>query len=104
MKIRDTDFEESKIVEPLAEFETGNLVACGPSEPAAEEMVFIDNLELGLHRIAATDADGVLDLKKVLGDIHGAVNLKIHLASDNARIFKYVYESGHRFSHYSGRK
>ena len=96
--------EDSKIIEPLAEFETGNMVACGPLEPAAEEMVVIDNLKLGLHRIASTDADGVLDLKKVLGDIHGAVNLKIHLASDNAKIFKYVYESGQQFSHYSGRK
>ncbi|MDA3895826.1 MAG: hypothetical protein PF482_06750 [Desulfobacteraceae bacterium] len=39
--------EVNKVVEPLAEFETGNLFACGSSEPAAEEMVVIDNLKLG---------------------------------------------------------
>jgi len=92
--------EDSKVIEPLAAFETGNLVACGPLEPAAEEMVILENQGLGLHRIASTDTDGVLDLSKVLIDIHGSVYLKIYLASDNAKIYKFVYEGGQQFSHY----
>lgn len=86
--------EDSKIIEPLAKFETGHLVACGPLEPVAEETVILENQGLMLHRIASTDANGVLDLAKVLADIHGTVNLRIHLASDTSRTYRYVYESG----------
>jgi len=92
--------EDSKVIEPLAAFETGNLVACSPLEPAAEEMLILENQGLGLHRIASTDANGVLDLAKVLVDIHGTVNLKIHLTSDNDKTYKFVYEAGQQFSHY----
>ncbi len=96
--------EDSKKIEPLAEYETGNLVACGKAEPAANESLYIDNKQLGLHRIVSTDASGVLDLEKVLYDISGAVYLRIHLESKNTPAFKYLFEAGHRDSSYSEKK
>lgn len=95
--------EESKLEVPLAEFETGKLLAGGPLEPAADEVVFIDNQQAGLHRIATTDASGVVDLDKVLVDIPGSMNLKIHLASNASRSFRYLYEPSNSYSHFSGR-
>ena len=87
-----TIVEDSKKIEPLAEYDTGKLVVCGPVEPAADEVVVINNPKTGMQRIATTDSSGVIDLDQILSDLKDTAFLKIHLKSDPGRTFDYFYK------------
>ncbi len=86
--------EESRIVTPLAKYETGKFVACGEKEPAANEMLVIEDKQRTFHKQAQTDANGNLDLSQVLADENRVLNLSIRLASDQTKAVSFIYEPG----------
>lgn len=83
--------ENSKAIYPLAEYETGNVVACGVERPAANEGIIIENQQRKLYRKAYTDENGAVDLQAVLKDVNGVVKVNIRLESDSALAFSYLY-------------
>lgn len=86
--------EKSRIVTPLAKYETGNFVVCGEKVPAGNEMLVIEDKQRTFHKQAQTDANGNLDLAKVLYDENRVLNLSIRLASDQTEAVSFIYEPG----------
>ncbi len=86
--------ENSRIVTPLAKYETGKFSVCGEREPATNEMLVIEDKQRTLHKQAATDANGNLDLDTVLADENRVLNLTISLASDQTRAVSFLYTPG----------
>ncbi len=85
--------DNSKKTEPLADIETGKVLACGAPEPAADVPLVIQNKKKNISLTAATDENGKLDLNSVLGDV-GPARLVIHLASNPDRAFICDYTGG----------
>ncbi len=86
--------EVSRIETPLAKYETGKVVVCGEKEPAANEMLVIEDKQRTFHKQAATDANGNLDLGQVLADENRVLNLSIRLASDQTEAVSFIYRPG----------
>ena len=83
--------ENSRIVTPLAKYETGKFVACGDQEPAANEMMVISDKAITFQKQVKTDADGRLDLDRVLADENRVLNLSIRLAADPIEAYSFIY-------------
>lgn len=81
----------SKKVTPLADYNTGKLMACGPMQPAANEKVIIENKGLNLYRTVRTDRNGVVNLDKILSGIGNNVNLSVRLANNHNVKFSCMY-------------
>ncbi|MBC2714409.1 MAG: hypothetical protein HF978_03785 [Desulfobacteraceae bacterium] len=84
----------SKIELPLAKYETANFLVCGEKEPAANEMLVIADKQRTFHKQAQTDANGNLDLAKILYDENRVLNLSIRLASDQTEAVSFIYRPG----------
>jgi hypothetical protein len=83
--------EVSRNVTPLAKYNTGKFVTCGKKEPAANEMLVIEDKQRTFHKQAATDTNGNLDLASVLYDEDRVLNLSIRLASDQTEAVSFIY-------------
>lgn len=86
--------ELSRTETPLAKYETGKVVVCGEKEPAANEMLVIQDKQRTFHKQAATDSNGNLDLSQVLADENRVLNLSIRRASDQTVAVSFIYEPG----------
>ena len=86
--------ELSRTETPLAKYETGKLVICGEKEPAANEMLIIEDKQRTFHKQAQTDANGKLDLDSVLHDENRVLNLTIRSASQMTKAVSFIYEPG----------
>lgn len=84
--------EASRIETPLAKYETGKYLVCGEKEPAAHEMLVIEDKQRTFHKQAQTDANGNMDLDTVLSDENRVLNLSIRLASDQTEAVSFIYE------------
>jgi len=85
--------EASEKVYPLDEQETGKLLTCGSIEPAAGEVLILENREQNIYRQVTTDKNGEIDLKKEMDDFDQAVNLTVRLQSDRAINFTVTYDA-----------
>ncbi len=85
--------EDSKKQYLLAEYDTGELLACGRPEPAAGEAFIIENSRHDIRRKGVTDNKGVLDLKSILRDLSGVTRITIYPESDPGVRFSYVLTS-----------
>lgn len=86
--------ESSREVTPLAEYETGKLLACGKPQPAADEALIIENPADKKYWAARTDQNGRIDLKRIIGGTpEGAMNLNVRLGSNPSVNFACVYEA-----------
>jgi hypothetical protein len=83
--------EYSEKITPVADYETGNLIAFGEEEPAAGIQLVIENREKGVHRIGVTDENGMLDLKNLLKDIAGPIPIEVRMVSDTQTAFCFTY-------------
>jgi hypothetical protein len=83
--------EDSRVVTPLAKYETGKYLACGEKEPAANEMMVIEDKQRTFRKQAQTDANGNLDLDELLFDENRVLNLSIRIASDPALKMSLIY-------------
>ena len=86
--------ELSRSETPLAKYDTGKVLACGEKEPAADEMLVIEDKQRTFHKQAATEAKGNLDLSQVLADENRVLNLSIRRASDQTVAVSFIYEPG----------
>ena len=84
--------EASRIETPLGKYENGKFVICGEKEPAANEMLVIEDKQRTIHKQAATDVNGNMDLGNVLADENRVLNLTISLASDQTKAVSFLYE------------
>ncbi len=86
--------EQSRRVEKLGTYDTGETVACGTPQPADEEVLIIQNAEAGLDRRAPTNAEGVVDLDEVLAGVDGPVDLTIKLIGiEHSETFSFLYDN-----------
>ncbi len=83
--------ELSRTETPLAKYETGKVVVCGEKEPAANEMLIIQDKQRTFHKQAATDANGNLDLDSVMQDETRVLNLSIRSASQMDKAVSFIY-------------
>jgi hypothetical protein len=91
--------EESKKVEPLAKFESSELVACGEKEPAANEEIVLhvrpeiinDVVPKSYYMTAQTDENGMIDFNRVFKDENRILNLTATLASDESASVSFMY-------------
>jgi len=91
--------EASKKVEPLAEFESSNLLVCGKKEPAADEEIVLfvrpevinDVVPKSYYRTARTDENGMIDFNKVFADEHRTLNLTARLATNDSEAVSFLY-------------
>lgn len=91
--------ENSKKVEPLAKFESDNLVACGEKIPAANEEIVIfvrPEIKNGVesksyYKVASTDEKGMIDFNQIFHDEHRILNLTARLASDESEAVSFAY-------------
>lgn len=83
--------EASKEIVPLAKYKTGKLVACGTKEPAAGEILVIEDKQRSFHKQVATDASGKLDLNTLLADQNRILNLSIRLAAYPSLSVSFLY-------------
>ncbi len=83
--------EVSRTVTPLAKYETGKFVVCGEKEPAANEMLVIQDKQRTFQKQAVTDAKGNLNLDQILADENRVLNLSIRLASDQTEAVSFIY-------------
>ncbi|MDA3898865.1 MAG: hypothetical protein PF482_22210 [Desulfobacteraceae bacterium] len=86
--------ELSRTETPLAKYETGKLVICGEKEPAANEMLIIEDKQRTFHKQVQTDANGNLDLDSVLQDENRVLNLSIRSASQMTKAVSFIYDPG----------
>jgi hypothetical protein len=83
--------EDSRKEYPLGEFDTGKTLACGKTQPAANEPVIIESVKNDVNLRIYTDANGMIDLKKELKNVSGRVDLNIYLESDLSVAFSCTY-------------
>lgn len=83
--------EASREVTPLAKYKTGEVVVCGEKEPAANRMIVLEDKQREFSREVETDAQGRLDLNKVLADQDRILHLTIRLASEPTKSLSFLY-------------
>jgi len=83
--------EASKEVTPLAKYKTGEVVVCGEKEPAADKMIVLEDKQREFYREVETDAQGRLNLNKVLADQDRILQLTIRLASEPTKSLSFLY-------------
>ncbi len=83
--------EESRRVEPVGRFETGEQLACNGREPAANEIFIIKDNVKDLNVTAETDSKGNLDLKTVLPENFGPASFEIFPEADLQQQLTYTY-------------
>ncbi|MBC2713761.1 MAG: hypothetical protein HF978_00430 [Desulfobacteraceae bacterium] len=83
--------ENSKKVEPLAYYATGNLLVCGEKIPAGNETFVIENKIFGIHQTAITNADGLLKLDPKLSERAKMNRLNIYLKNDPSVSYVHHY-------------
>jgi hypothetical protein len=73
----------------LAEYDTGELLACGEPVPAAHETVILESRNGEFLRKSITDANGMLNISTLLKDVSHPVQLSVYPASDRNARFSY---------------
>ena len=63
-------------------------------EPAANEMLIIEDKQRTFHKQVQTDANGNLDLNSVLQDENRVLNLTIRSASQMTKAVSFIYDPG----------
>jgi hypothetical protein len=86
--------ELSKVVTPLAKYETGKFLACGEKQPASGEVLIIEDKQRTLRKQVETDALGRLNLDDLLAEENRTLNLSIRLASEQKESFSVIYTPG----------
>lgn len=84
--------EDSKKVEPLAKFDTGNTVACGGPVPAADEAFAVQDPVRNIRLIIETDDSGRLFLDRILPKGNLMV-LNFYPQSDPSAVMTYAYDA-----------
>lgn len=88
----DALVKNSKIVEPLAKFPTGNLVTCSSAEPASNEAFVVQDPVRNISLIIETDNSGRLFLNRFLPKGRLMV-LKFYPQSDPSAVMTYEYDA-----------
>lgn len=91
--------ENSKIIEPLAKYESSQFVECGKKQPAAGEEIVIfvrPEIKNGVvpapyYRTSSTDENGMIDFNKVFSDETRMLNLTARLASDDTQAVSFTF-------------
>jgi len=73
----------------LAEYDTGELLACGEPVPAAHETVILKGPNGDFLRKGTTDASGTLNLSILLKDVADPVRMTVYPESDPKARFSY---------------
>ncbi|NOY69935.1 MAG: hypothetical protein GXP53_10705 [Deltaproteobacteria bacterium] len=84
--------QNSKRVEPLAKFSTGNLVMCGGPAPAANEAFVVQDPVRNIRLIIGTDDSGRLFLDRILPK-GSLMILKLYPQSDPSAVMTYEYDA-----------
>lgn len=83
--------EDSKKEELLGNYGTGLSNPCGKAEMASRETMVIRNDSKSIYHEVMTDDSGSIDLVPALGSGHDGLKYLIHLKSDQAVSFSFVY-------------
>jgi len=91
----DTGFEKSRgeEVEKIGKVKTGRIVPCGEYEPAPNEKILIMTSETKVIKNIQSDANGVIDLTKVVSSEKNALYVNVFIEQDDSAYFvatKYI--------------